>query len=713
MAQIPNNIDDEIKSLMASDNVANSYDNSETQEESPVSGDSIYDIRTMLSIINLASEIDEEELKNIGEEVYTGFELDLQSRSQWEEKYKDYIALATLIAKNKTYPWPNAANIKYPLLAIASMQFAARAEQTLLPGNKLVKVNVVGEDKDNKKSEQGVRVSNYMSYQLLEEMEDWEDNMDRLCLVLPIIGNVFKKTYYDQGTYNVCSELILPTDLVVNYYSKSLESAPRKTHIIPYYPNEVLEQIRRGDWLDHDYEQTGQNQETNETQIKKELLESIHGVTEPSGVDVNSPIEYLEQHTFYDLDQDGYREPLIITINRQTKEVVRIVANFTDDSIEVNQEGDVVKIIPEQYFTNFIFVPAPDSGVYGIGFGHLLGPINEVTNTIINQLLDAGSLQILPSGFIAKGIRLQSGNLSFVPGEWKVANTSGENLKNGVIPLPVQGPSDTLFKLLGMMIESGFQLGSVTDLMQGKNPGQNQPFSTTSEVLRQGLQMYSSIHKRMHRALKREFRKIFKLNYLYLDDEKYFSVLDPSPQEDQQQKISKEDFNVKTFNIFPASDPNQLSQIEKIEKAKIVVGLVQLGTINRTEATKQVLESWQIPNIKELMAVPPPEPTFEQQIEMKKVQLQEQSINIDKFKAEYQAARDQANSMLAMAKAQAEKASTQMEGMGMKFEALMKTMELKMGQMDLQGKTLDIERERVKLEGQKNKNAEMMAQSSE
>src|SRR3990167_2328700 len=713
MAQIPNNIDDEIKSLMASDNVANSYDNSETQEESPVSGDSIYDIRTMLSIINLASEIDEEELKNIGEEVYTGFELDLQSRSQWEEKYKDYIALATLIAKNKTYPWPNAANIKYPLLAIASMQFAARAEQTLLPGNKLVKVNVVGEDKDNKKSEQGVRVSNYMSYQLLEEMEDWEDNMDRLCLVLPIIGNVFKKTYYDQGTYNVCSELILPTDLVVNYYSKSLESAPRKTHIIPYYPNEVLEQIRRGDWLDHDYEQTGQNQETNETQIKKELLESIHGVTEPSGVDVNSPIEYLEQHTFYDLDQDGYREPLIITINRQTKEVVRIVANFTDDSIEVNQEGDVVKIIPEQYFTNFIFVPAPDSGVYGIGFGHLLGPINEVTNTIINQLLDAGSLQILPSGFIAKGIRLQSGNLSFVPGEWKVANTSGENLKNRVIPLPVQGPSDTLFKLLGMMIESGFQLGSVTDLMQGKNPGQNQPFSTTSEVLRQGLQMYSSIHKRMHRALKREFRKIFKLNYLYLDDEKYFSVLDPSPHEQQQKKISKEDFNVKTFNIFPASDPNQLSQIEKIEKAKIVVGLVQLGTINRTEATKQVLESWQIPNIKELMAVPPPEPTFEQQIEMKKVQLQEQSINIDKFKAEYQAARDQANSMLAMAKAQAEKASTQMEGMGMKFEALMKTMELKMGQMDLQGKTLDIERERVKLEGQKNKNAEMMAQSSE
>ena len=636
------------------------------------------DLQALITSVNIAEQIDEDTLKDMGKSVYDWYEMDESSRGEWMDKYEEYMKLATQVSSNKNFPWPDAANVKYPLLTIAALQFASRAYQSLLPNNKVVKTRVVGNDVDGSKAERARRVSNYMSYQLLEEMDSWEDQMDRTCLILPIIGNVFKKTYWD-GTKMV-SDLVLPKDLCVDYYASSLEEANRKTHKLYYYPNEVVRQIRMGQFLDVDLPKESNSYDGNHSEAEDELL----GINPPNN-DEDTPHEFLECHCTWDLDNDGYEEPYVITIHKDTKKVVRIAARYDQTGVDMNDKGEIISIQPVEYFTNYVFINDPNSGVYGMGFGNLLGPLNEAANTLINQLIDSGTLDNLQSGFLAKGIKIPNGNSPLKPGEWRYVNTIGDDLRKGIVPLPTKQPSTVLFQLLGMMIQSGQQLSSVTDLMTGENPGQNQPWSTTSEVLRQGLQVFSSIYKRIHRSMKREFKKIYRLNMLYLEDEKYFAVLDPTGPEDQVAVIGKSDFEDKSMDVVPNSDPTNISNAEKLAKAESLMALLQLGTVNPQVATKRILEAQDQENIVELMQLPEPKPDFEAQIKMQELQLQASEQEIQKVKVQYQAARDEANSVLTMAKAQAETERVELEKLKLQFDS-----ELEQAKLLLESKEKDM-----------------------
>ena len=661
------------------------------------------DLQALITSVNIAEQIDENTLKDMGNSVYDWYEMDENSRAEWMDKYEDYMKLATQVSSNKNFPWPDAANVKYPLLTISALQFAARAYQSLIPNNKVVKTRVIGNDPDGSKAARARRVSNYMSYQLLEEMDTWEDEMDRTCLILPIIGNVFKKTYWD-GTKMV-STLVLPKDLCVDYYASSLEDANRKTHKLYYYPNEVTRQIRMGHFLDVNLPDVSNTYEGNHSEAEDELL----GITPPSN-DEASPHEFLECHCNWDLDEDGYEEPYVITVHKDTKQVVRIAARYDQTGIDTNEKGEIISIDPVEYFTNYVFINDPNSGVYGMGFGNLLGPLNEAANTLINQLIDSGTLDNLQSGFLAKGIKIPNGNSPLKPGEWRYVNTIGDDLRKGIVPLPTKQPSTVLFQLLGMMISSGQQLSSVTDLMTGENPGQNQPWSTTSEVLKQGLQVFSSIYKRIHRSMKREFKKIYRLNMLYLEDEKYFAVLDPTGPEDETAVIGKADFEDEAMDIVPNSDPTNISNAEKLAKAESLMQLLQLGAINPQVATKRILEAQDQENILELMQMPDPQPNFDQQIKMQETQIAQAEQEITKVKVQYQAARDEANATLTMAKAQAEVERVELEKLKLQFDAEVEQIKLQLESrgkdMDVQMQELKIVQEQIKAQAQANKEEE-------
>jgi chaperonin GroES len=661
------------------------------------------DLQALITSVNIAEQIDEDTLKNMGSSVYDWYEMDENSRAEWMDKYEDYMKLATQVSSNKNFPWPDAANVKYPLLTISALQFAARAYQSLIPNNKVVKTRVIGNDPDGSKAARARRVSNYMSYQLLEEMDTWEDEMDRTCLILPIIGNVFKKTYWD-GTKMV-STLVLPKDLCVDYYASSLEDANRKTHKLYYYPNEVTRQIRMGHFLDVDLPEISNTYEGDHSEAEDELL----GIMPPSN-DEASPHEFLECHCNWDLDEDGYEEPYVITVHKDTKQVVRVAARYDQTGIDTNEKGEIISIEPVEYFTNYVFINDPNSGVYGMGFGNLLGPLNEAANTLINQLIDSGTLDNLQSGFLAKGIKIPNGNTPLKPGEWRYVNTIGDDLRKGIVPLPTKQPSTVLFQLLSMMISSGQQLSSVTDLMTGENPGQNQPWSTTSEVLKQGLQVFSSIYKRIHRSMKREFKKIYRLNMLYLEDEKYFAVLDPTGPEDQTATIGKADFEDEAMDIVPNSDPTNISNAEKLAKAESLMQLLQLGSVNPQVATKRILEAQDQENIAELMQMPEPKPDFDQQIKMQEMQIAQAEQEITKVKVQYQAARDEANATLTMAKAQSEVERVELEKLKLQFDAEVEQIKLELESrgkdMDVQLQELKIVQEQIKAQAQANKEQE-------
>ena len=569
-------------------------------------------IDNILDNPNIADVLDENERNYIASEVLDGYSLDKTSRADWEDNIDEWTKLALQVAETKSFPWPNAANVKYPLLTTAAMQFSARAYPALVPGHQAVRGRVIGFDYDGSKLERSIRVGKHMSYQLFEEMDDWEEQMDRLLFALPILGCMFKKSYYSSIKQHNISEVVYPKELVVNYWATSLEDAPRITHILNLSENDVYERVKEGTFLDEELEKSSNADTNNPHNVGLDAV----GVVAQSSEDGSTPYEILEQHCWIDLDGDGYKEPYIATVDSGSEKLLRLVARFDEEDVLYADDGDIWRIEPTHYFTKFSFVPSPDGGFYDVGFGTLLGPINETVNTIINQLLDAGTLSNMQGGFIAKGIRIKGGDRSFRPGEWKYANSTGDDLRKGIVPMPTRDPSQVLFSLLGMMIEAGEKLSSVTDMLMGNIPGQNTKATVAMAAIEEGMKVFSSIYKRVHRSLSKEYKKLFSLNAKFLPEESYFTILDVGQEAAAQ--IGRTDYDEDNVDIVPSSDPNVATEQQRLAKVEALLQLLQMGTINVQEVTRRYLEATEQPNIEALMKVPPPQPNPEVEFEMKK-----------------------------------------------------------------------------------------------
>ena len=570
---------------------------------------------------NLAEELDDDTLISIGNDVVEGYETDKASREPWEKDLKSWTELALQISGNKTYPWPNAANIKYPLLATAAMQFAARAYPTLVPSDgKIVKCRVIGFDHDGEKTKRAERISKHMSYQVLEEMEDWEEDMDKLLICLPIAGTCFKKTYWNPNKQRNCSILVLPKTLVVNYFCRRLEEAERITEVLTQTKRKVKELQNQGLYLDIKLSDPSVGTED----PTKSINEAFQNTTSE---DNTTPYIVLEQHTYLDLDQDGYSEPYIVTVELDSHKVLRIIPRFNGDSIIVDEKSKVISIEATQYYTKYSFIPNPDGGFYDLGFGRLLGPLNNSANTIINQLVDAGSLSNLQSGFIGRGLRIKMGETRFVPGEWKAVNATGDDIKKQIFPLPVREPSDVLFKLLDLLLKSGKELASVAEIFVGKMPGQNTPATTTMATIEQGMKVFTSVYKRVYRALASEFKKLYKLNRTYSNPQEYIAVLDL--------EIGQEDYQGPEDDIYPGADPTAVSSQEKQAKIQAVMQLLQLGTIDPMAVTMLYLEAHEIPNPEKLMRQPQPQQDPKMEAIKAKAQVDQQKAQIDMMQAKH------------------------------------------------------------------------------
>lgn len=546
------------------------------------------DLNRTIETVNLAEDLDEELLTQIGAEVHFGYQQDLHSKSAWDRQVDDWVKLAAQVCEQKTYPWPQASNIKYPLLATASLQFAARAYPSLIPADgKVVQFKVVGADQQGMKAAKADKLAKHMNWQLTVDMVDWEEEMDRLLIQMPTVGCLFKKTYFDPVLHRNVSRLVGPKDLVVNYWATSLEEAHRKTEILQMNKNQLREYINAGVYMDVDLPDP-----KNKPEVPQKT--DSHGNMPPPTVDTTTPYVILEQHTYWDLDDDGYQEPYIITIEESSKKVLRIVARFDSDGIKTDAEGKLVKLVPVEYYTKYGFIPNPDGGFYDIGFGHLLGSLNESANTLVNLLVDAGHISNLQAGFIGKGLRMKMGEARFRPGEWKAVNTTGDDIKKQIFPLPTREPSEVLFKLLGMIVESGDKLASVAEIFTGKLPGQNTPATTTQASIEQGMKVFTAIYKRTYRAMTKEFKKLFRLNSIYTDNFEQAQIVLDEP-------ISPEDYDIKSYDVCPTADPTAVSTTQKALKAQALLEILPLGTLNPMEVTRRVLEAQEQPNLEALM----------------------------------------------------------------------------------------------------------------
>lgn len=610
---------------MAIDALSTEYDGDYEAEEDGLTLDDL------LASDNVAELLDQSELTKIGMKVKREFDLDEASRSDWLEKMGDAIDLAMQVAEKKQYPWPKAANVKYPLITTAAIQFAARAYPAIVSGTAVVKGKVVGRDKDGQKRSRASRISMHMSYQLVEEMEEWEEDTDKLLHILPIVGLAFRKSYFDPGEGRNVSKLVHPKKLVVNDAARSMETAPRITEILEHYPYEITERKRDGRYLD----------------IKLPLTE---------GEDKDAPHEFLEQHRLLDLDDDDYDEPYVVTIHRDSAKVVRIVPRFDAESIRMNARGEVAKIEPIHYYTKYTFIPSPDGSFHDVGFGALLGPINESLNATINQMLDAGTLQNTGGGFIGTSLRLRGGNLAFRPGEYKrVEVMSGAKVADNVVPLQHPGPSAVLFNLLGLLLEAGRDIGSVKDVLTG-DTGPNETATTTLARIEQGLKVFTAVYKRIYRALGKELKKLYRLNAIYLDEEVYYEVLD------DPQSIKRADYATEGVDVVPVADPSMVTDMQKLGRAQFLTEFREDPMVNGAEILKRVFEAASIDEVEKLIVANPP-PNPEMVARADELAMERERVDLERVKVYALAAESQSKIILNLAKAESEEAGTQINAL--------------------------------------------------
>jgi len=529
---------------------------------------------------NLCSYFTDRDLSEIGRWVSDNYERDCASRVDWVARNQTSMNLAMQVQKQKTFPWPDCSNITFPLVTIAALQFSARAYPAIVNGRNVVSARVIGEDPTGIANKVATKIGRHMSWQLLEQDENWEEGQDRALVSTAITGISWKKTYQCGTLRHPVSEFVFCQDLVLDYWAKSVETCAVKTHIIPMYRNDIRERMLRGTFCDY----TAAPWFTGPAQVSLDTTEKDNrsGLSVPQA-NSNTPFILLEQHCWLDLDCDGYAEPYIITIEKETAKVLRIVTRFDRmEDVEFTQSGEIVRIKATEYFTKVPFIPSPDGSIMDIGFGTLLGPLNESVNAAINQLFDAATLSITAGGFLGRGAKIRGGTYSFKPFDWQRVDSPGDDLRKSIVPLPVREPSGVMFQLLGLLIEYSNRIAGATDMMAGENPGQNTPAQTANSMVEQGQKIYSAIFKRIWRSMKQEFKKLKNINAVYLPARQDFG---------DGEFIYREDYTLAVF-VVPVADPTITSDGAKYAKARLLrEAAASAAGYNRDEVEKLYLKS--------------------------------------------------------------------------------------------------------------------------
>lgn len=511
---------------------------------------------------NLTDQFSREDLNRIGAWASDNFKRDKASRIAWEERTEKAINLAMQLQKEKTFPWANCSNIAFPLVTIAVLQFHARAYPAIVNGRSVVQCRVVGGDAQGVAQARAKKIGEHMSWQLLEEDEAWEEHQDRALINVGIVGVGFKKSYFDATLGHNVSEFVAAQNFVLDYWAKSVESARVKTHIIPLYKNDIYERVKRGSYEDCLEEPWYRGGGVSSETLRSQDSDQRAGQERPESDEV-TPFTILEQHCWMDLDDDGYEEPYIVTFEESSAQVLRIVARCNRiEDVEFNNKKEIVKIDAFEYFTKIPFIPSPDGGIMDIGFGTLLGPLNESVNTSINQLFDAGTVSNTAGGFLGRGAKIRGGVYEFKPFGWHRVDATGDDLRKSIFPLPVREPSAVMFNLLSLLIDYTNRVSGSTDMMAGENPGQNTPAETSRAMIEQGQKIYSAVFKRIWRSMKQEFKKLYTLNAIHLPDESPFG---------ETGTIRREDYSFSAASVLPVADPTISSDGARFARAQLVL----------------------------------------------------------------------------------------------------------------------------------------------
>jgi len=536
---------------------------------------------------NLAEFLDPATLSEVSSELTTAFEEDLNSRGDWYEAFKDGLELLGIESDPRSEPFEGASGVYHPLLAEATTHFQAQAYKELLPANGPVDTKVMGASNDPK-AMQANRVKDFMNYQLMYKMEEYDPEMDQMLFFLPLAGSAFKKCYFDPAMGRVVSRFIKAEDLIVPYYTTDLHTSPRITHRMAMSENDLRKLQLSGFYRDMPMNPPTVSDGENSVQDKINELDGVSRTGTQAEYTllefhVELDIEGFE-HTDSDGEPTGLALPYIVTICKDNDTVLSIRRNY--------EETDPMRKKIE-YFTHYKFLPG--LGFYGFGLIHMIGGVTRSATSILRQLIDAGTLANLPAGFKARGLNIQRSDDPVQPGEWRDVDTPGGTIRDSFMPLPYKEPSATLAQLLGLLVESGQRFASVMDNQTGDANSQA-PVGTTVALLEKGQKVISAIHKRLHYAQRNEFKILKRLFGEYLPPEYPYQV------QGAQQTVFAEDFN-NSVDVIPVCDPNIFSTTQRIILAQTQLQMAQSAPQihNMKEAFRKMYIALNIKDIDDIL----------------------------------------------------------------------------------------------------------------
>lgn len=495
---------------------------------------------------NLAENLSEGELARISSELLGEFDANKASRQEWEDAYANGLELLGFTYEERTQPFRGASGVTHPLLAESATQFQAQAFNELLPASGPVRTTILG-DETREKQQQAQRVRNFMNYYITTVMEDYTPDMDQMLFYLPLAGSTFKKVYYDETLGRAVSKFIPAEQLVVPYETSDLDSCPNITQVIRMSLNDLRKKQVSGFYLDLPVIPAQEELNSVDDEINR-----IDGLS-PSQVDYDCTI--LECHV--DLDLEGYEDvdddgeptgikvPYVVTISQDNGQILSIRRNY-------NEDDELKRKI--QYFVHFKFLPG--FGFYGLGLIHTIGGLSRTATAALRQLIDAGTLSNLPAGFKARGLRIRDDDDPLQPGEFRDVDAPGGAIRDSLMPLPFKGPDQTLFALLGFVVDAGQRFSTITNMKVGDG-NQQAAVGTTIALLEQGSRIMSAVHKRLHYAMKQEFKILARVMGESLPQEYPYAV------EGADTKVMARDFDDRV-DILPVSDPNVFSQAQRI-----------------------------------------------------------------------------------------------------------------------------------------------------
>ena len=541
---------------------------------------------------NLAESLGDEILDPLGSKMVEQYNEYKESRGDWEETYRNGLELLGFKYERRTEPFRGASGVNHPVLAEAVTQFQAQAYKELLPADGPVRTQIMG-TADVAKEEQAKRVKDFMNYQIMDQMKEYEPEFDQMLFYLPLSGSTFKKVYYDDIIGRAVSKFVPADDLIVPYSANSLEDAEAVIHVIKISENELRKQQVSGFYRDIELG----NPPVTENKLEDKKLE-LEGISKDGQED-----QYVLYEIHTNLDLDGYEDmdangnptgiklPYVVTVAQSGNKILSIRRNYKQNDPKKNKIN---------YFVQFKFLPG--TGFYGFGLIHMIGGLTRTATAALRQLLDAGTLANLPAGFKSRGIRVRDDAQPLQPGEFRDVDAPGGNIKDQFMTLPFKGPDATLLQLMGVVVSAGQRFAAISDMQVG-DMNQQAAVGTTVALLERGSRVMSAIHKRLYVGLRQEFKLLAEVFKTYLPPVYPYNV--PGAR----REIKVQDFDDRV-DILPVADPNIFSQTQRISLAQSQLQLAQSNPQihNLYQAYRSMYDALGVKNVNSILP-PPAQPT--------------------------------------------------------------------------------------------------------